>query len=206
MFVRLDRGAAVTPSHPARYRAVVARVGTLLYPDGPELVPASTLRASVASLVGVPLIVGHPPGQRLQARADEVVGRVESAHFDGDKLVVELSVTSSLVADAIDAGELVEFSPGYEANVSRDRVQTGRLYHHLAIGPEGWSRCGATCSVAGRADCADPDPTDPLVWGGYETALERVRRDARAWSQSDAPTDGFTFRAADRPGAFPGAR
>lgn len=182
MIVRLDRGLAF-----ARYRVTAAKVGPLRYEDGSvEQVPIETLRASAASLVGKPVTVDHLGGERLDPEPDEIVGRVVTAHVDGEELVAEIEVTDPRVIEAIDSGYLTELSPGYEADVRSidgELVQTRREYGHLALGPAGWARCGGACSVQARTDgacscggaCVRPRP---------QSRLDAVQRASREWGDA----------------------
>lgn len=146
-----------------RVRAVVARVGVLEYPElgTNELVTADALRRT-DSLVGRPVVVGHPPpdarGSKF-VRADTViVGHVVSARFDATtgEVHAELEITDSSVLGEVAAGDLSEVSPGYAAATAPspgtwqgqryDTVQTDRKYDHVALLPPGHGRCGAVCS------------------------------------------------------------
>lgn len=183
MIVRLDRGTAV-----ARYRVTVARVGPLSYEDGTtEHVPIETLRTSAASLVGKPVTVDHPPGGRLDPTPDEIVGRVIEAHVDAEELVATIEITDRRVIEAIDVGHLTELSPGYRADVDLYEdglVQTRREYHHLAIGPSGWSRCGGACSVDARTDAICTCGCAPLRSPAMNSKIDR----------SDPPVTAYAAR------------
>lgn len=138
----------------AVFRARAARTGPQTYVDGVEHRDASEVfaPASMATWIGAPVTVGHPPG--LVSMADVAalaVGFVRSARRDGEHVLVEIVITRPDIARDIDAGELVELSAGYTC----DRIELDGRKHqvairinHLALGPPGWARCGSSCSIS----------------------------------------------------------
>jgi hypothetical protein len=135
---------------------------------------------SVASFVGAPITILHPPdmvdpanwkeysiGHVLNSSAAPpfVGGHVDINHFDG--------------IDKIDSGELKEMSTGYSADIDPtpgiwegqpyDVVQRRILVNHVALGPNGWGRQGPSVSLrsdsafAISADMADEKQTNKRV-------------------------------------------
>lgn len=161
---RLD-GAEVLPSGDLRVPARVARVGVLRYSDGQnswgELVPPETLfdPASMASLRGVALTDLHPgapvtPESRRALQRGHVGDLVAQ---DGPYLTAPVYVTDAETIGLVQSGERRDVSCGYECEVDEtpgtfegvpyDRVQRGRVYNHLGVGPEGWGRAGTDVSL-----------------------------------------------------------
>lgn len=143
-----------------RIEAVIRKAGDLVYSWGTERVDADDLGdpKALRSLVGRPLLDGHPPGGRMAALADSV-GAVLSARREGPYLVAEIRVQSREVQRAIERGHLGSFSAGYTvARIDGQGYQRGITYDHVAILPFGASRCGDECSV--RGDSADREDAD----------------------------------------------
>lgn len=175
--IRLDRGSRIaklprTASGGVRVEGVVARAGIYTYQraDGVtrELLPPEEAARieSLATLRDAPVTVGHPAGRMVSPstyRSDSV-GHVSGQPTSDGKIVkATLAVQDEDAIARIDAGELVELSPGYRLQLDPtpgvwngqryDAVQRCREYNHLAIGPSGWARGGAETSL--RVDGVD---------------------------------------------------
>lgn len=200
--VRLDYASTSTSA--ARYRATVARVGPLDYHDHVEHVPRSTLADSASQLVGLPVTLGHTDDGSLTPPEEIIVGRVVSASMDGDAVVATIEIHDDGARRAIDDGRLVELSPAYTADVETipdgRHVQTRRDYRggHVALLPPRAGRCGAACSVHGRADHRSPRSTNGNN-GAIMSTITRSRLDAlrtanRATLDAYARGEGFAVR------------
>ena len=128
----------------------VASAGILDYdrPDGTvlrEYVPAETLQASAAELVGLPVTMEHPPVDVTPDNYERyAVGTVVSAEYDSETKAIRctLAIQRRDILDAVDGGK-IELSPGYMATVEDkpgsnehgefDAVQVGREYNHVAF-------------------------------------------------------------------------
>lgn len=167
---RMDLGEAIrtvesTPSGGRRLSGNFSRVGVFNYrqADGSlqrEFRPPEEVfhPDSVASFVGAPITILHPPdmvdpsnwkeysiGHVLNSSAEPpyVSGHTDVNHFDG--------------IDKIDSGELKEISTGYTADIDPtpgiwegqpyDVVQRNILVNHVAFGPNGWGRQGPSVSL-----------------------------------------------------------
>lgn len=151
----------------------IAREGIMEYgqPDGSvlrEFVSASTLRATMDGLVGLPVTVEHPADQfgnpiwvDPDNYADFAVGSVLAVSFDEEEkaILADLSIMRRDVIEAVREGK-VELSPGYDADVVRNdgnndhgvynAQQTWRGYNHVAFVDD--ARGGST--VRARVDSA----------------------------------------------------
>lgn len=190
---RTDRISGVRVRADGTVRGVVRRAGVLLYKlaDGTttrELVTAETLGApaSLASLVGRPVTVGHPVSGK--AGRDDAVGTITSAAVEGTLLVAVLRIDDASARAAIEAGELVELSSGYACRVDAtpgttpsgeryDAVQQDVVFDHVAMLSKNRARCGPVCSL--RADDASHtcngdsmDPTEETTEPTTETTAE----------------------------------
>lgn len=160
----------------------LAAEGVLDYetPEGDtwrEYVPAGTLQASVADLVGRPVTMEHPPEDVTPDNYDRyAVGTVVAAEWDQEEkaIRVTLSIMRRDILNAVDDGKH-ELSPGYLADVdetpaetgngSYDAVQTGREYNHVAIveeargGPKIRARVDSARHALGTAPKTQPGAT-----------------------------------------------
>lgn len=167
---RLD-AVEVTPSGALRVPARLARVGVLAYQDGEgntwgELVPPETLFAadSMATARGMAVADLHPAQQVTPVTRKGVqVGHVgDDVRRDGDYLASTVYVTDAAEIALVQAGERRDVSCGYTCELDEtpgvydgtpyQRVQRGRVYNHLGLGPEGWGRAGTDVSL--RLDSA----------------------------------------------------
>jgi hypothetical protein len=167
---RLD-AVEVTPSGALRVPARLARVGVLTYQDSEgntwgELVPPETLFAadSMATARGMAVADLHPAQQVTPVTRKGVqVGHVgDDVRRDGDYLASTVYVTDAAEIALVQAGERRDVSCGYTCELDEtpgvydgtpyQRVQRGRVYNHLGLGPEGWGRAGTDVSL--RLDSA----------------------------------------------------
>lgn len=173
---RIDAEGVRTPAGAMRYPAVLTRAGVLPYvvdgPDGPvtvrELRPPSEVfaPASLATLRGAPLVVGHPAFIDAANWRAHVKGHVaEDVSADEPAGFVRGTVQAN-DADVIaraESKELVEISCGYEADLeitsgvfngeAYDAIQRNIRYNHVGLGPKDWGRAGN--SVKLNLDSAD---------------------------------------------------
>ncbi|MFL5520595.1 MAG: DUF2213 domain-containing protein, partial [Gemmatimonadales bacterium] len=164
---KLDR-AKRTGAGGARVPATIARTGVQVYTDQhgrtireyrpPEMVFA---QESLDTLGSIPVTVGHPPmGVNPLNHREVSVGHVSDAapsrRKDG---AAEWLETAVIVSDAealrrVEAGELVEVSMGYLAEVEPsagvtpdgqhyDAVQKNIRFNHLALLRDGHARAGS---------------------------------------------------------------
>lgn len=150
--------------------ASIARTGVQTYTDAqgrtvreyraPDVVFDE---ASLATLASIPVTVGHPGAVDSRNWRRHAVGHVSDApparRADGSTPGVEWLDAHIVIQDAdalrrIEAGELVEVSMGYLAEVvpqagvtpageHYDAVQRGVKFNHLALLPEGKARAGS---------------------------------------------------------------
>lgn len=126
-----------------------ARTGMQMYDYGEEYREPGQVfsKASLETWQGAPVTVGH---KWIDAKNVNVyaVGYVRSARRDDDHVGVELVIFAAPAIDAIQRRELVEMSAGYTCDVDEEHRQRNIRINHLALGPSGWARCGASCSIA----------------------------------------------------------
>lgn len=172
---RLDT-VEVMPSGDLRVPARFARTGVLTYRDAEgnawgELVPAETLfdAASMQTARGIALTDLHPTEGRVtpETRRTVSVGHVgDTIARDGAYLSGAVYVTDPGAIKRVQEGTRRDVSCGYTCDFEETpgvldgvpyvRVQKGRVYNHLGIGPEGWGRAGTDVSlrVDGAAETA----------------------------------------------------
>lgn len=162
---RLDR-ARRTGAGGARVHASIARTGVQVYHDAngrevreyrpPEEVFSD---ASLASLGGIPVTIGHPGAVNAANWRDVAVGHVSDApparRPDGalEWLESQVVVSDAKALDRVAQGDLVEVSMGYSADVvdqagvapdgtRYDRIQKNIRFNHLALLQDGRARAG----------------------------------------------------------------
>lgn len=135
-----------------------ARVHTpgdpLRYAHGDEYRDAAELQALAKQLSGLPVTLGHPPGLLRSGAKGKIVGRIDAAWLDGDRIGVRLSITDVTAAHEIEAGTK-ELSLGYATRVDAAGYQRDSEADHCAIVPA--ARCGDACSLRTddvRLDCS----------------------------------------------------
>lgn len=158
---RMDQGIAFSSPVDAQGRlaAVIRKAGPMTYASRGvvEHVDARDLDdpAAIRTLIGSPLVLGHPPSGAASPR--DAVGRILEARRDGDVLRATIEISDRTVRSLIEAGELSEFSAGYDVGrIDSNGYQRSISYDHVAILPPGASRCGSVCSIS-RADALEDD-------------------------------------------------
>ncbi len=159
-----------TQSGGLKIPAFISRTGVQAYCDASgntvrEYRPAAEVlaEASYRSFEGVPVTRLHPPELVTAATwREHTIGTVRDVRPDGNRVAAELVIEDALAIAEIEAGDLIEISAGYTAEVAQlsgvhegepyDRVQQTIRGNHVALGPEGWGRAGP--SVRLRLDAA----------------------------------------------------
>lgn len=157
MLIRFDRGPLQRPQRRGDafvvegYAARTHKPGDpLRYAHGDEYRDAGELARIASQMKGLPVTLPHPPGLLRNGVKGRIVGRVDDAWVDGDKLGVRLTVTDRNAASEVEAGTK-ELSLGYATRVDEAGYQRDSEADHLAIVQA--ARCGSTCSL--RTDEAD---------------------------------------------------
>lgn len=162
---RLDR-ARRTGAGGARVHGSLGRTGVQIYHDAngreireyrsPDEVFAPE---TLASLGGIPVTIGHPGAVSAANWRDVARGHVSDAppgrRQDGqlEWLESQVVISDAPTLQRVDAGELVELSLGYSADVidapgvapngeRYDRVQKNIRFNHLALLQDGRARAG----------------------------------------------------------------
>lgn len=152
---RTDEGIAIARPSIGRDHTItgtIRRAQDQRYLDtGIERIDARDLGdpRSIASLQGCPVRRGHG-GPR--------VGVVLRAWVEGSALLATMRIDDRDARDEIAAGDLREFSPGYDRRLDADGFQRDVRFFELAILAPGLARCGAACSV--RTDADDVSPSE----------------------------------------------
>ncbi len=149
-----------------RVSARIARTGVQIYSnaDGSpmhEHRPADEVfhPDALATFVGAPVTIGHPPNGVTNATIYLAVGHVVEVHRDGRYLGATLALHDAGAIARVRAGDLVELSCGYAVDLDHSPGvnEDGEEYHavqrtiradHVAMGPKNWARCGSACRVA----------------------------------------------------------
>jgi hypothetical protein len=177
-----------TPQGFLRVQACLSKTGIFDYQNQREYRPdVEVFRAdALASLQGAPVTDLHPsekgadsfltPGNTRQ----HIIGMTESVKQDGPYLKGTLVIFHEDAIKAIESGERQEISLGYQCRLdptpgtfngeAYDAVQKDIVINHVAIGPKGWGRAGADCSI--RTDSHKPPLTE-----GISKLSETVRLD-----------------------------
>lgn len=162
---RLDR-ARRTGAGGVRVHGSLGRTGVQIYHDAngrevreyrsPEEVFS---KEALDSLKGIPVTVGHPGAVSAANWRDVARGHVGDGppgrRADGslEWLEEQVVISDAPTLSKVDAGELVELSLGYTADVvdqpgvapdgtRYDRVQKNIRFNHLALLPDGRARAG----------------------------------------------------------------
>jgi hypothetical protein len=145
-----------------RIRARIARTGVQDYGDHAEYRPAEEVFApeSMKTFEGVALTVGHRGIVDSKNVGSWAIGYIADVQRDGVYLAGTLVITDESAAAAVERGDLVELSAGYDVNLDPtsgrhsgegyDAVQRDIRANHVALLPRGGARCGSACSILGR--------------------------------------------------------
>lgn len=154
-----------TPQGFLRIRARLTKTGIFSYANGREYrSDEEVFRAdSLESLKGAPVTDLHPTEKGADSfltpanAKQHMVGITESVERDGPYLKGSLIIFHEEVIKAIESGERKEISLGYRCRLdptpgvvngnAYDAVQRDIVINHVAIGPKGWARAGADCSI-----------------------------------------------------------
>ncbi len=154
-----------TPQGFLRVDARLTKVGVFKYKNGREYrSEGEVFRAdSLASLQGAPVTDLHPSekghGGLLNPTntLNHIVGITESVERDGAYLKGSLLIFHEDSIKAIESGTRKEISLGYKCRLeptpgsvngeAYDAIQRDIVVNHVAIGPKGWGRAGADCSI-----------------------------------------------------------
>lgn len=174
-----------------RVNARLSRVGIFGYQTSREYrSPEEVFREdSLQSLKGAPVTDRHPSessdqGFLTPANAKELmVGITEDVERDGDYLKGSLIIFHEDVIKAIESGERKEISLGYRCEVdptpgtfngeAYDAIQKNIIVNHVAIGPKGWGRAGADCSIRtdSHTNKGTPNMSEVVRLDGVDVAL-----------------------------------
>jgi len=148
-----------------RVNANLTKTGVFAYENGREYrSDEEVFRAdSLESLKGSPVTDLHPVEKSTDrfltpANAKEhIIGITESVERDGDYLKGSLIIFHEDAIKAIESGDRKEISLGYQCQLEQrpgsfngqayDAVQRNIIVNHVAIGPTGWGRAGADCTI-----------------------------------------------------------
>jgi len=205
-------GAARTPQGGLRIPANLTRTGVFIYrrADGGE---RRELRhpdevfspASLATLPGAPVTIGHPGMVDSSNWKSVSVGHVGDEVRKDSKFVSASVVVQDAAAVAkVDARELVELSCGYECDVEPesgtyqgekyDFVQKNIRYNHVGLGPKGWGRAGP--DVALRLDGMGEVLESKEVLDSYTSGMDEDFKKLLAQvAKLEADLKGVTSRA-----------
>lgn len=171
-FLRLDLSGRIKPEQRTVQDAVrvpsrVSRTGVQNYTDSsgkvlreyrpPEEVFDPTSLKSFETAV---VTVDHPPEMVSPANFRKyAIGHVIDPHPEAGKYVAaDLVVHDADAIAAIDRGDLVECSVGYDCDLEMtsgttpdgeayDAIQRSISANHVALGGKDWARCGPACSI-----------------------------------------------------------
>lgn len=181
-----------TPQGFLRVNARLTKTGVFSYEQGREYrSEEEVFRAdSMASLKGAPVTDLHPSEKTTDQfltpanTKDHIIGITESVERDGPYLKGSLIIFHEDAIKAIESGERKEISLGYRCRLEPtpgsangevyDAIQRDIVINHVAIGPTGWGRAGADCSI--RTDSQQPTQgittmSDVIRLDGVEVAL-----------------------------------
>jgi hypothetical protein len=188
-----------TPQGFLRVNARLSRVGIFDYQTTREYrSQEEVFRAdSLQSLKGAPVTDRHPSENSDQSfltpanAKDLMVGITENVERDGDYLKGSILIWHQDAIEAIESGERKEISLGYRCEIDPtpgthngepyDAAQKNIIINHVAIGPKGWGRAGADCSIR-----TDSHPNNE----GNSPMIEMVRLDG-----ADVPLTADTISA-----------
>lgn len=159
-YVGVISGKESLPSGALRIPATLTRTGVFAYQrqDGStvrELRKPQEVFDSVAlkSFAEAPVTIGHPGRVTAENWRSVSVGHVSNnVRKDGSFVAADVVISDAEALAAIERGELVELSCGYECDVIAesgeyegeryDAIQTHIVGNHVALGPSDWGRAG----------------------------------------------------------------
>ncbi len=201
-----------TPQGGLKVPAYLTRTGVLSYrqPDGSVIRelrhPDEVFNTdSLASLAGAPVTVGHPGKVEPENYSLHTVGHVGDAVTPAEDRFVSatLRIQESRAVLAIEKGELLELSCGYDCDMDPtpgeyngekyDSIQRNIVYNHLALLPKNGGRAGndvkirldgiteieSNSDAVGKLEDMDPKLLEKVETQAAEIAeLKRLKQDA----------------------------
>ncbi len=181
-----------TPQGFLRVNARLTKTGVFNYQSQREYrSDEEVFRAdSLESIKGAPVTDLHPSEKSADSfltptnAKNHIIGITEGVERDGPYLKGSLIIFHEDVIKAIESGERKEISLGYKCQLDPtpgtwngepyDAVQKNIVVNHVAIGPKGWGRAGADCSI--RTDSQTPTQgnlkmTEVIRLDGVDIAL-----------------------------------
>jgi uncharacterized protein len=177
-----------TPQGFLRVRARLTKTGVFTYHNSREYRGDEEVfrTDSLESLKGAPVTDLHPAEKGADsfltpANAKEhIIGITENVEREGQYLNGSLIIFHEDAIKAIESGERKEISLGYKCRLdptpgsingeSYDAIQKDIIVNHVAIGPTGWARAGANCSIR-------TDSHSPISATGNQNMSETIRFD-----------------------------
>lgn len=190
-----------------RVPAIIAKPGVYSYTQDGKTVreylpPEEVARAdSLASVQDAPVTIRHPRNMVDSA----TWGSVSIGHASGPAKATADGARAELVIARKDAQdmigtELVEVSRGVQVRIDEtpgvtpdgqayDRVQRDIVYNHVALGPRGWGRQGASVSL--RLDSnGDEQITETMKYTDKTGKVHEFKTDSELQTFLDSRTDG----------------
>lgn len=148
-----------------RVQARLSKTGVFSYNDQREYRADEELfrTDSLDSIKGAPVTDLHPKEKGednflTPANIKEyIIGITENVEREGQYLKGSLIIFDEDAIMAIESGERKEISLGFKCNLEQtpgningenyDSIQRNIIVNHVAIGPKGWGRAGADCSI-----------------------------------------------------------
>ena len=104
--------------------------------------------ATIASVRGKPITLGHPADEVTPENSDVIVGTILNVYEGKDELLADLIIYDKEAIEAINNG-ISELSLGFDSDVEQTTAGLGResniRCNHVALVSKG--RCGAQCSI-----------------------------------------------------------
>ena len=197
---RFDRSeidkVEATPLGGLRVPARPTRAGIFVYRNG-DGSTRRELRApeevfnedSLKSLRGAPVTILHPEGEVTAANYRQLavghVSDVVAPDSDGIHVAAPLYIQDAKAVADVNSGALKELSCGYECDLDPmpgvwqgqpyDASQKRIRYNHVAAGPVGWGRAGASASL--RLDASDAIEVENKTVSHEGRTMKTVRID-----------------------------
>lgn len=181
-----------TPQGFLRVNARLTKTGIFNYDSGREYRSEEEVfrTDSLSSLQGAPVTDLHPSEKSADGFLTpanvkhHIIGITESVERDGPYLKGSLIIFHEDAIKAIESGKRKEISLGYKCRLepmpgtvngeAYDAIQRDIIVNHVAIGPQGWGRAGADCSI--RTDSqilkqGTSSMTETIRFDGVDIAL-----------------------------------